>query len=157
MRHPPQPWSRPHQPQQQVPDNPYALVDGPWSRSRRARGRQGSQPFRDADALPDARVWGVKSSVGTLHPLRPDGGSFALVYEAPTDQEPGRFTRFGPGGVDTKKQVLRHPVTARATERRMVAGRLAYANGRIVIAPREVSGNDADHQARMLSFAPGSP
>lgn len=46
-------------------------------------------------------------------------------------------------------------MTARATERRMLAGRLAYANGRIVIAPSGVSGNDADHQARMLSFAPG--
>ncbi|MFE7581245.1 PQQ-binding-like beta-propeller repeat protein [Streptomyces gardneri] len=102
-------------------------------------------------------VWGVKASVGTLHPLRPDGGAWALVYEAPTDKEPGKITRFGPGGVDTKKDVLRHPVTARATERRMLAGRLAYANGRIVISPSGVSGNDAMHEARMLSFAPGSP
>ncbi|MGW6391083.1 outer membrane protein assembly factor BamB family protein [Streptomyces sp. NPDC055103] len=102
-------------------------------------------------------VWGVKSSDSTLHPLRSDGGPFALVYEAASAERPGGVIRFGPGGVDTKKQVLQHPVTARSTERGMLAGRLAYANGRIVITPSSVSGNDATHEARMLSFAPGAP
>ncbi|WP_024756608.1 PQQ-binding-like beta-propeller repeat protein [Streptomyces exfoliatus] len=102
-------------------------------------------------------VWGVKSSDSTLHPLRADGGPYALVYEAASADRPGGIIRFGPGSADTKKQVLLHPETARAVERRMLAGRLAYANGRIVISPSGVSGNDADHQPRMLSFAPGSP
>ncbi|MFI6422040.1 PQQ-binding-like beta-propeller repeat protein [Streptomyces sp. NPDC050842] len=102
-------------------------------------------------------VWGVKSSDTTLHPLRTDGGLFALVYEAPSADRPGGILRFGPGSADTKKQVLVHPMTARSVERRMLAGRLAYVNGRIVISPSGVSGNDADHEARMLSFAPGTP
>ena len=103
-------------------------------------------------------VWGVKSEDSTLHPLRAEGGgSAALVYEAASSNRPGGIIRFGKGGVDTKKQVLRHPESARATEARMDAGVVAYVNGRIVITPSGVSGDDANPEARMLSFAPGTP
>ncbi|WP_432753898.1 PQQ-binding-like beta-propeller repeat protein [Streptomyces sp. JL2001] len=103
-------------------------------------------------------VWGVKSEDSTLHPLRAEGGgSAALVYEAASSHRPGGIIRFGKGGVDTKKQVLRHPESARATEARMDAGVVAYVNGRIVITPSGVSGDDANPEARMLSFAPGPP
>ncbi|KOX24455.1 MULTISPECIES: PQQ-binding-like beta-propeller repeat protein [unclassified Streptomyces] len=103
-------------------------------------------------------LWGVKSGDGgTLHPLRAEGGARALVYEAPGTERPGGITRFGPGGVDTKQEVLRHPAPARSTELGMYAGKLAYANGRIVITPSLVDGDDARHEARMLSFAPEEP
>ncbi|MET9675429.1 PQQ-binding-like beta-propeller repeat protein [Streptomyces sp. NPDC006482] len=102
-------------------------------------------------------LWGVKSSDSTLHPLRPDGGSFALVYEAASVKRPGGIIRFGPGGVETKKEVLRHPATARSTEFAMQAGHLAYVKDRIVITPSGVYGNDDQHEARMLSFAPEAP
>ncbi len=39
----------------------------------------------------------------------------------------------------------------------MLAGHLAYANGRIVITAADVSGDDTNRQARMLSFAPERP
>ncbi|WSD71333.1 hypothetical protein OG978_30510 [Streptomyces sp. NBC_01591] len=99
-------------------------------------------------------VWGVKSGDSTFHPLRAEGGSSALVHEAASWKRPGAIIRFGPGGVDTKKKVLKHPASARATESGMHAGHLAYANERIVITPSGVSGDDAAHEARMLSFAP---
>ncbi|MFD3654605.1 PQQ-binding-like beta-propeller repeat protein [Streptomyces sp. NPDC058620] len=99
-------------------------------------------------------VWGVKSQDSTLHPLRADGGAFALVYEAATWNRPGGIIRLGPGGVDTKKRVSQHPESARAPESGMLAGRLAYVNGRIIITPSGVSGRDAPPAPRMLSFAP---
>ncbi|MFI8292055.1 PQQ-binding-like beta-propeller repeat protein [Streptomyces sp. NPDC085614] len=103
-------------------------------------------------------VWGVKSEDSTLHPLRADGGgSAALVYEAASVHRPGGIIRFGKGGADTKKQVLRHPESARAAEARMGAGIVAYVNGRLVITPSVVSGDDANPEARMLAFAPGPP
>ncbi len=101
-------------------------------------------------------VWGVKSADSTFHPLRAEGDASALVYEAASSNRPGGIVRFGPGGVDTKQQVLRHPETARATEAGMLNGNLTYANGRIVITPSGVSGNDAWPEARMMSFAPGT-
>ncbi|MFD4029857.1 PQQ-binding-like beta-propeller repeat protein [Streptomyces sp. NPDC058637] len=102
-------------------------------------------------------AWGVKSEGSTLFPLHAESGSTGLVYEAPTPSRPGRIIRFGPGGVDTDEQVLRHPESARATEYPMLAGHLGYANGRIVITPATVSGDDAQRGAAMLSFAPASP
>jgi outer membrane protein assembly factor BamB len=102
-------------------------------------------------------VWGVKSGDTTLHPLSAEGGSSALVYEAASPNRPGGIVRFGPGGADTKKQVLRHPESARATEAGMLAGNVAYVNGRIIITPSGVNGNDARPEARMLSFAPETP
>ena len=102
-------------------------------------------------------AWGVKSEDSTLHPLRAAGGTSAFVYEAASWSRPGGIFRFGPGGVDTKKQMLRHPASARATESGMVAGYLAYVNDRIVITPSGVSGDDMTHEAAMLSFAPGVP
>lgn len=59
--------------------------------------------------------------------------------------------------MDTEERVLNHPESARSTERGMLAGHLAYANGRIVITPSVVSGDDVSHEARMLSFAPAAP
>ncbi|GGT22951.1 hypothetical protein GCM10010222_76070 [Streptomyces tanashiensis] len=102
-------------------------------------------------------VWGVKSSDSTLHPLRAEAGSAALVYEAASAGRPGGIIRLGPGGADTEKRVLNHPESARSTEHGMLAGELAYAKGRIVITPSGVSGNDVMHEARMLSFGPGAP
>ncbi|MFC4982088.1 PQQ-binding-like beta-propeller repeat protein [Streptomyces atroolivaceus] len=99
-------------------------------------------------------VWGVKSDDSTLHPLYAEGGTYALVYEAASLRRPGGIIRFGPGGVNTDKQVLQHPESARASEYGMLAGNLAYANGRIVITPSFVNGDDARPAARMLSFAP---
>lgn len=102
-------------------------------------------------------VWGVKSEGSTLHPLREENGTSALVYEASRPGQEGGIIRFGPGGVDTKKQVLLHPRSARPTEHAMLAGRLAYVNGRIVITPSIVSGKDTEREARMISFAPENP
>ncbi|WP_411081099.1 PQQ-binding-like beta-propeller repeat protein [Streptomyces sp. cmx-18-6] len=99
-------------------------------------------------------VWGVKSQESTLHPLREEDGTFALVYEAAWPKREGGIIKFGPGGVDTKKQVLRHPQSARPTEYKMLAGRLAYVKGRIIITPSIVSGKDTEREARMISFAP---
>jgi len=101
-------------------------------------------------------VWGVKSEGSTLHPLREETGTSALVYEASGPGREGGIIRFGPGGVDTKKQVLLHPRSARPTEYGMLAGRLAYVNGRIVITPSIMSGKDTEREARMMSFAPES-
>ncbi|MFF4169578.1 PQQ-binding-like beta-propeller repeat protein [Streptomyces sp. NPDC001744] len=102
-------------------------------------------------------LWGVKSADTTLHPLHAEDGTRALVYETPGPDRPGGVLRLGPGGADTKQQVLRHPLSARAVELRMDAGKLVYAGGRVVITPANVSGDDADHEARMLSFAPAGP
>ncbi|MFF8435419.1 outer membrane protein assembly factor BamB family protein [Streptomyces bacillaris] len=102
-------------------------------------------------------VWGVKSEATTLHPLRAESGTSALVYESGMSSGESGIIRFGPGGADTKKQVLRHPRSARATESGMLAGRLAYVNGRIVITPSIVNGQDSRREARMLSFAPEKP
>ncbi|MFF5388047.1 PQQ-binding-like beta-propeller repeat protein [Streptomyces sp. NPDC013012] len=100
-------------------------------------------------------LWGVKADEGDiLHPIAAEGGTRALVYEVPRSGSPGGITRFGPGGVDTREQVLRHPAPARSAESGMLAGKLAYARGRIVITPSHVDGDDARHEARMLSFAP---
>ncbi|MBQ0910323.1 PQQ-binding-like beta-propeller repeat protein [Streptomyces sp. RM99] len=102
-------------------------------------------------------LWGVKTDGHrTLHPLSAEGGSRSLVYEAASVSQPGGIIRLGPGGVETKQQVLRHPATARAAEARMFAGHLAYVNGRIVITPGTVYGDDARPEARMLSFAPAA-
>ncbi|MFE2294933.1 PQQ-binding-like beta-propeller repeat protein [Streptomyces sp. NPDC059452] len=102
-------------------------------------------------------VWGVKSEESTLHPLREENGTFAHVYERSLPGREGGIIRLGPGGVETKKQVLLHPQSARATESGMFAGRLAYVKDRIVITPSIVDGEDTRREARMISFAPGSP
>ncbi|WP_123458543.1 PQQ-binding-like beta-propeller repeat protein [Streptomyces sp. PanSC19] len=102
-------------------------------------------------------LWGVRSSLTRLHPLHAEAGSAALVYESATPSRPGGIIRLGPGGADTEKRVLNHPASAVATEYAMLAGRLAYVKGRIVITPSSVSGDDRLHRARMLSFAPAAP
>ncbi|MGW9447494.1 outer membrane protein assembly factor BamB family protein [Streptomyces sp. NPDC055632] len=100
-------------------------------------------------------LWGVKSGGDTtLHPLRAEGGTRALVYEGASPNRPGGIMRLGPGGADTKKQVLRHPASALSVEYLMAAGNLAHVKGRIVITPSGVNGDDAQHRPRMLSFAP---
>ncbi|WP_030689781.1 PQQ-binding-like beta-propeller repeat protein [Streptomyces globisporus] len=102
-------------------------------------------------------VWGIKSSLTRLHPLHAEAGSSALVYEAATPSRPGGIIRLGPGGAHTEERVLNHPASAVSTEYAMLAGHLAYVRGRIVITPSHVSGDDRQHQARMLSFAPAAP
>ncbi|MFF9852555.1 outer membrane protein assembly factor BamB family protein [Streptomyces litmocidini] len=102
-------------------------------------------------------LWGVKSSLTSLHPLHAEAGSSALVYEAATPSRPGRIIRLGPGGAGTEKPVLNHPASAASTEYALLAGHLAYVKGRIVITPSSVSGDDRQHEARMLSFAPAAP
>ncbi|MFI6965743.1 PQQ-binding-like beta-propeller repeat protein [Streptomyces sp. NPDC050149] len=100
-------------------------------------------------------VWGVKSDAGRrLHPLRPEAGRAVLVYEGAGMSRPGRILRIGPGGADTEKEVLRHPASATKPEYGMLSGNLAYTNGRIVITPSMVNGDDAKRSARMISFAP---
>ncbi|MFH9721616.1 PQQ-binding-like beta-propeller repeat protein [Streptomyces sp. NPDC017254] len=101
-------------------------------------------------------LWGVKAgdSDAVLYPLRTEPGKKALVYEAATWDQPGLVSRLGPGGVDTRKEVQRHPGSARSTESRMLAGWVVYAHGRLVVTPSGVTGDDGDHQARMLSFGP---
>lgn len=100
-------------------------------------------------------VWGVKSDAGRrLHPLRPEAGRAVLVYEGASMSKPGRILRIGPGGADTEKEILRHPASATKPEYGMLSGNLAYTNGRIVITPSMVNGDDAQRSARMISFAP---
>ncbi|MFE9814934.1 PQQ-binding-like beta-propeller repeat protein [Streptomyces sp. NPDC005773] len=100
-------------------------------------------------------VWGVKSDAGRrLHPLRPEADKAVLVYEGASSSRPGRVLRLGPGGADTEKEVLRHPASATQPEYGMLSGNLAYRDGRIVITPSLVNGDDAHRSARMISFAP---
>lgn len=102
-------------------------------------------------------AWGVKSDAGrTLNPLRPETGKAVLVYEGATPSKPGRILRLGPGGAGKEKEVLRHPASATKPEYEMLAGNLAYTNGRIVITPSMVNGDDARRSAQMISFAPGT-
>ncbi|WSQ44064.1 PQQ-like beta-propeller repeat protein [Streptomyces sp. NBC_01220] len=100
-------------------------------------------------------VWGVKSDTGgRLHPLRPEASKAVLVYEGAGMSRPGRILRIDPGGADTEKEILRHPASATKPEYEMLSGNLAYTNGRIVITPSMVNGDDAHRSARMISFAP---
>ncbi|MEU4062308.1 PQQ-binding-like beta-propeller repeat protein [Streptomyces wedmorensis] len=102
-------------------------------------------------------VWGVKSE-GTSYgyfPLRVGPGRTGLVYQVAALGEPGRVFRVGPGGADTIKDVLKLPAATSRLEFGMgVVGRNAYVGDRLVLAPRGMSGDDARHEPRMLSFAP---
>ncbi|MFB6836831.1 PQQ-binding-like beta-propeller repeat protein [Streptomyces sp. NPDC056361] len=102
-------------------------------------------------------VWGVKSE-GTSYgyfPLRAGPGRTGTVYQVGTLGGPGRVFRVGPGGVDTIKDVLKLPASTAPVEFRMGAtGTNAYVGDRLVLTPSGVSGDDAQHEPRMLSFAP---
>ncbi|MCT4352194.1 PQQ-like beta-propeller repeat protein [Streptomyces sp. Je 1-79] len=102
-------------------------------------------------------VWGVKSD-GTsygYYPLRVGPGRTGIVYQLGTSGKAGRVFRVGPGGVDTIKDVLRLPASTARVEFGMgVVGENAYVGERLVIAPAGLNGDDAQHEPRMLSFAP---
>ncbi|MFB7368832.1 PQQ-binding-like beta-propeller repeat protein [Streptomyces sp. NPDC056222] len=102
-------------------------------------------------------VWGVKDE-GTSYgyfPLRVGPGRTGVVYQVGTSAKPGRVFRVGPGGVDTIKDVLRLPASTSRLEFGMgVVGENAYVGDRLVIAPAGLTGDDARHEPRMLSFAP---
>ncbi|MFJ5834622.1 PQQ-binding-like beta-propeller repeat protein [Streptomyces sp. NPDC093089] len=102
-------------------------------------------------------VWGVKNE-GTsygYYPLRVGPGRTGIVYQLGTSGRAGRVFRAGPGGVNTITDVLRLPAsTARAEFGMGVVGRNAYVGNRLVITPSGLSGDDARHEPRMLSFAP---
>ncbi len=55
---------------------------------------------------------------------------------------------------------MKHPAATARWEYEMSMGHTAYVDGRLVLTPTHVSG-DEDHkpvrEARMLSFVPGSP
>ncbi|MFE4305859.1 PQQ-binding-like beta-propeller repeat protein [Streptomyces sp. NPDC056891] len=102
-------------------------------------------------------VWGVKAGETSYgyHPLRVGPGRTGTVYQLGTLNSPGRVFRVGPGGVDTIKDVLRLPAsTAKAEFGMGVVGENAYVGDRLVITPAGLSGDDAQHEPRMLSFAP---
>ncbi|WP_367825642.1 PQQ-binding-like beta-propeller repeat protein [Streptomyces sp. LMG1-1-1.1] len=102
-------------------------------------------------------VWGVKSE-GTSYgyfPLRAGPGKTGFVYQVGTLSAPGRVFRVGPGGVDTIKDVLKLPASTARVEFGMgVVGSNAYVGDRLVLTPSGMSGDDAQHEPRMLSFAP---
>ncbi|WP_329274302.1 outer membrane protein assembly factor BamB family protein [Streptomyces sp. NBC_00691] len=102
-------------------------------------------------------LWGVKDE-GTsygYYPLRVGPGRTGMVYQLGTNGKPGRVFRVGPGGVDTIKDVLRLPASTARVEFGMGAvGENAYVGDRLVITPAGLSGDDARHEPRMLSFAP---
>ncbi|MFC8583924.1 PQQ-binding-like beta-propeller repeat protein [Streptomyces sp. NPDC057217] len=102
-------------------------------------------------------VWGVKDDATSYghYPLRVGPGRTGIVYQLGTSSKAGRVFRIGPGGVDTIKDVLRLPASAAKVEFGMaVVGKNAYVGDRLVITPAGLSGDDAQHAPRMLSFAP---
>ncbi|WP_328946885.1 PQQ-like beta-propeller repeat protein [Streptomyces sp. NBC_00250] len=102
-------------------------------------------------------VWGVKAEETSYgyYPLRVGPGRTGIVYQVGTLQAPGRVFRIGPGGVDTIKDVLQLPASTAKVEFGMgTVGENAYVGDRLVITPAGLSGNDAQHEPRMLSFAP---
>ncbi|MGW0117415.1 outer membrane protein assembly factor BamB family protein [Streptomyces sp. NPDC003327] len=102
-------------------------------------------------------VWGLKSE-GTSYgyfPLAVGPGRTGLVHQLGTLRNPGRVFRVGPGGVDTVKDVLKLPAaTAGAEFGAGVVGERAYVGDRLVLAPANLSGDDARREPRLLSFAP---
>ncbi|MFI0988405.1 outer membrane protein assembly factor BamB family protein [Streptomyces exfoliatus] len=102
-------------------------------------------------------VWGVKSE-GTSYghfPLRVGTGKTGFVYEVGRLGKPGRVFRVGPGSADSIKDVLKLPASTATVEFGMgVVGENAYVGDRLVLAPAGLSGDDARHEPRMLSFAP---
>lgn len=120
----------------------------------------GNDRIRLYDLATGKFLWGVKTNEArTMHPLRAEKSKAVLVYESATPSRPGRTFLMGPGGAGTEKVVLRHPASTAAHEYHMHGhgGRLAYADGRVVVTSSRVPGDDDQHEARMLSFAPGPP
>ncbi|MFJ6439772.1 PQQ-binding-like beta-propeller repeat protein [Streptomyces sp. NPDC091649] len=106
-------------------------------------------------------LWGVKSDeLRRLYPLRAEDGRSMLVYEAASSSRPGRTFVMGPRGAGTEKEVVKHPVATAPYEYEMSMGHTAYVDGRLVLTSTHVSGDEQRkpvREARMLSFAPGSP
>jgi outer membrane protein assembly factor BamB len=102
-------------------------------------------------------VWGVKDEATSYgyYPLRVGPGRTGIVYQLGTNGKAGRVFRVGPGGVDTIKDVLRLPASTARLEFGMgVVGENVYVGDRLVIAPANLTGDDARREPRMLSFAP---
>ncbi|MET8709643.1 outer membrane protein assembly factor BamB family protein [Streptomyces californicus] len=113
------------------------------------------------DARTGKFLWGVKDNrMRTLYPLRAEDGNAMRVYEAAGPSSPGRTYLMGPRGAGTETEVVKHPAATAPWEYEMFSAHTAYVDGRLVVTPTQVSG-DEDHkpvrEARMLSFAPGSP
>lgn len=118
----------------------------------------GNDRIRVYDVATGKFLWGVMTNeLRRMHPLRAEKGKAVLVYESATPSRPGRTFLMGPGAAGTEKVLLRHPASTATQEYTMFGGRLAYADGRVVLTPASVHGADGRHEARMLSFAPGTP
>ncbi|MFH9606358.1 PQQ-binding-like beta-propeller repeat protein [Streptomyces sp. NPDC017448] len=106
-------------------------------------------------------LWGIKDNrMRTLYPLRAEDGNAMRIYEAAGPSSPGRTFLMGPRGVGTETEVVKHPAATARWEYEMFSAHTAYVDGRLVLTPTHMSG-DENHkpvrEARMLSFAPGSP
>ncbi|MFF8605186.1 PQQ-binding-like beta-propeller repeat protein [Streptomyces sp. NPDC015346] len=100
--------------------------------------------------------WGVQAEDGRrMYPLRAEGDA-VIAYGGPSSREAGRVVRIAGRG-DKVTRLLRHPDSAREVEFGMFAGNLAYGNGRVVITPSVVNGDDKVQEPRMLSFGPDTP
>ncbi|MGW4996324.1 outer membrane protein assembly factor BamB family protein [Streptomyces hydrogenans] len=100
-------------------------------------------------------VWGVQGHDGrSLTPVRSDSATGTVVYESALPSTPGRTFVLGKGGAEREKTLLKHPAAAAAAEYGTDAGRVLSVGGRIVVTPSIVSGDDARHEPRIVSFAP---
>ncbi|GHA92594.1 PQQ-binding-like beta-propeller repeat protein [Streptomyces termitum] len=101
-------------------------------------------------------VQGVKADGGRrLYPVHAESPKALVAYESATPSSPGRLFRLDPSGAaGTKKDLLRLPAASAAVEYGTMAGRILYADGRLLLAPSSVSGDDVLHQPRVVSFAP---
>ncbi|MFF4853674.1 PQQ-binding-like beta-propeller repeat protein [Streptomyces rubiginosohelvolus] len=102
-------------------------------------------------------LWGIKDNrLRTLYALRAEGGTSMRIYEAAGPSTPGRTFLMGPRGAGTETEVVKHPAATAPWEYEMFSGHTAYVDGRLVLTPTSVSG-DENHkpvrEARMLSFA----
>ncbi|WP_086779177.1 outer membrane protein assembly factor BamB family protein [Streptomyces griseus] len=106
-------------------------------------------------------LWGIKDNrLRRLYPLRAEGGTSMLIYEAAGPSSPGRTFLMGPRGAGTETNVVKHPVATAKWEYEMSMGHTAYVDGRLVLTSTHMSGDEDREpvrEARMLSFAPGAP
>ncbi|MFJ2022982.1 PQQ-binding-like beta-propeller repeat protein [Streptomyces sp. NPDC087897] len=106
-------------------------------------------------------LWGIKDNrMRTLHPLRAEDGNAMLIYEAAGSSTPGRTYLMGPRGAGTETNIVKHPAATAPWEYEMSMGQPAYVDGRLVLTPAHVSGDENRkpvREARMLSFVAGSP
>ncbi|NML52688.1 PQQ-binding-like beta-propeller repeat protein [Streptomyces sp. R302] len=100
-------------------------------------------------------LWGIRTHDGrTLTPVGFRSATGTVVYESATPSRPGRTFVLGKGGPDTEKVLMKHPAAAAEAEYSTMAGRVLQVGGRILAMPNGVSGDDAQRQPRLVSFAP---